>query len=46
MVATQMSGYAIAPGTFDPYVLAYCTVGTALTSCAANTMNQVRHSYS
>lgn len=40
VVATQMSGYAIAPGTFDPYILAYCTVGTALTSCAANTMNQ------
>lgn len=40
VVITTMAGYAVAP---DPFILStflLCTVGTALTSCSANAMNQ------
>lgn len=40
VVVTTMAGYAIAPMPLDPLILAYATVGTALTSCAANSINQ------
>lgn len=41
VVVTTMAGYAVAP---DPFILGtflMCTVGTALTSCSANAINQV-----
>lgn len=40
VVLTTISGYAMAPATFDPLTLLLCTVGTGLTSCAANSINQ------
>ncbi|XP_064479821.1 protoheme IX farnesyltransferase, mitochondrial-like [Ornithodoros turicata] len=40
VVTTTVAGYAMAPGLLDPTVLLYATVGTALTSCAANAVNQ------
>ncbi|XP_076442170.1 protoheme IX farnesyltransferase, mitochondrial-like [Babylonia areolata] len=40
VVLTTMSGYAMAPGAFDPLTFALCTMGTGLTSCAANSINQ------
>ncbi|XP_055331440.1 protoheme IX farnesyltransferase, mitochondrial-like [Paramacrobiotus metropolitanus] len=40
VVATTMSGYAMAPGVISPSTLALVTVGTALTSSAANSFNQ------
>jgi len=41
VVVTGMAGYAMAPGVFDPLTFLACTVGTGLTSAAANTINQV-----
>ncbi|CAL1528828.1 unnamed protein product [Lymnaea stagnalis] len=40
VVLTTMSGYWIAPGSFHPSTFVLCSVGTALTSCAANSVNQ------
>ena len=40
-MVTAMAGYAMAPGAFDPLTFALCTLGTGLTSAAANTINQV-----
>lgn len=40
VVTTTLAGYAIAPGVFDPGVLALTMLGTGLTSCAANALNQ------
>ncbi|KAK7490846.1 hypothetical protein BaRGS_00017902 [Batillaria attramentaria] len=40
VVLTTMAGYAMAPAAFDPVTFALCTVGTGLTSCAANSINQ------
>jgi len=37
---TTMAGYAVAPGAFDLQTFALCTVGTGLTSCSANSINQ------
>lgn len=41
VVITQQAGYAMAPGAFDPLTFLWCSVGTALTSAAANAINQV-----
>ena len=41
VVLTTMAGYAMAPAPFDPLTFALCSVGTALTSGAANCINQV-----
>ena len=35
-----MAGYAMAPGAFDPLLFTMVSTGTALTSAAANTINQ------
>lgn len=40
VVLTAMTGYAMAPGPFDPFVLLWCSLGTCLTSSAANAINQ------
>ncbi|KAL8576621.1 Protoheme IX farnesyltransferase, mitochondrial [Nucella lapillus] len=40
VVLTTVSGYAMAPAAFDPLTFLLCTVGTGLTSCAANSINQ------
>ncbi|XP_005094905.1 protoheme IX farnesyltransferase, mitochondrial [Aplysia californica] len=40
VVLTTMAGYGMAPGPFDLTTFAVCTVGTGLTSCAANSINQ------
>ncbi|XP_066975037.1 protoheme IX farnesyltransferase, mitochondrial [Macrobrachium rosenbergii] len=40
VVLTAMAGYAMAPSPLDPITLLYCSVGTGLTSSAANTINQ------
>ncbi|ESP03947.1 hypothetical protein LOTGIDRAFT_64495, partial [Lottia gigantea] len=40
VVLTTMAGYGIAPTVFDPTVFVCCSLGTALTSCAANSINQ------
>ncbi|OQV15916.1 Protoheme IX farnesyltransferase, mitochondrial [Hypsibius exemplaris] len=40
VVATTVSGYAMAPGVISPTTLALVSVGTALTSSAANSINQ------
>nr|CAG4651992.1 EOG090X09NT [Triops cancriformis] len=40
VVCSAVSGYAMAPAPFDPVTLALCLTGTALTSGAANTINQ------
>lgn len=40
VVLTAMAGYAIAPGAFDFQTFTLCTIGTGLTSCAANSINQ------
>nr|XP_032831964.1 protoheme IX farnesyltransferase, mitochondrial [Petromyzon marinus] len=40
VVITAAAGYAMAPVTFDPAVLLLASLGTGLTSCAANTINQ------
>ena len=40
VVITQMAGYAMAPGTFDLLTFGAVSIGTALTSSSANTVNQ------
>ncbi|XP_059141576.1 protoheme IX farnesyltransferase, mitochondrial-like isoform X2 [Physella acuta] len=40
VVLTTMAGYWIAPGPFSASTLLLASVGTALTSCAANSINQ------
>nr|CAG4644125.1 EOG090X09NT [Lepidurus arcticus] len=40
VVCSAVSGYAMAPAPFDPVTLVLCLTGTALTSGAANTVNQ------
>ncbi|KAH9519802.1 Protoheme IX farnesyltransferase, mitochondrial [Bulinus truncatus] len=40
VVLTTMSGYWIAPGSFSASTFALCSLGTALTSSAANSVNQ------
>ncbi|KAG7158599.1 Protoheme IX farnesyltransferase-like [Homarus americanus] len=40
VVITAVAGYAMAPGPFDPTTLMLCTLGTGLTSSAANAINQ------
>ncbi|KAL5018536.1 hypothetical protein ScPMuIL_004258 [Solemya velum] len=40
VVLTTMAGYGIAPGVFNPAAFFFCTVGTAMTSAAANAVNQ------
>ncbi|CAL4183020.1 unnamed protein product, partial [Meganyctiphanes norvegica] len=40
VVMTAMTGYAMAPGPFDPLILLCCSLGTCLTSSAANAINQ------
>ncbi|XP_068217815.1 protoheme IX farnesyltransferase, mitochondrial [Palaemon carinicauda] len=40
VVLTAVAGYAMAPCPLDPITLIYCSVGTGLTSSAANTLNQ------
>lgn len=44
VVATTVGGYVMAPGAISPSVLALVSVGTALTSSAANSINQVGYS--
>ena len=39
---TTMAGYAVAPAPFTLLTFATVTVGTGLTSAAANAINQVR----
>ena len=41
VVITAQAGYAIAPGAFDPLTFLFCSIGTGLTSAAANSINQV-----
>ncbi|KAG8179328.1 hypothetical protein JTE90_011592 [Oedothorax gibbosus] len=41
VVLTTLAGYGMAPGIFEPTTLACMALGTALTSAAANTINQV-----
>jgi heme O synthase-like polyprenyltransferase len=41
VVVTAMAGYGLAPGTFIPSSFMLCSLGTALTSAAANSINQV-----
>ncbi|GAB6020428.1 hypothetical protein CHUAL_003123 [Chamberlinius hualienensis] len=40
VVATEIVGYAMAPGVFDPKIFLLAATGTALLSSAANTVNQ------
>ena len=40
VVLTAMAGYAMAPCPLDPLALVFCSVGTGLTSGAANSVNQ------
>ncbi|XP_018495480.1 protoheme IX farnesyltransferase, mitochondrial [Galendromus occidentalis] len=40
VVITTMAGYAMAPGSFSLLTLSLASVGTALTSCSANAVNQ------
>jgi len=40
VVATTMMGCAMAPVPFDPYIFGFTTLGTTMTSAAANTINQ------
>ncbi|KAK3600891.1 hypothetical protein CHS0354_019244 [Potamilus streckersoni] len=40
VVLTTMAGYGMAPGPFELETLLMCTLGTALTSCSANSINQ------
>ncbi|XP_076035155.1 cytochrome c oxidase assembly factor 10 [Oratosquilla oratoria] len=41
VVATALAGAAIAPMPFDPVLVFLCSLGTGLTACAANAINQV-----
>lgn len=40
VIVTTMAGYALAPGPFDPFTFAACSVGTGLLSATANAVNQ------
>ncbi|XP_076649596.1 cytochrome c oxidase assembly factor 10 [Halictus rubicundus] len=40
VVVTTMAGYVLAPGSFDAYTFAACSIGTGLCSATANTINQ------
>ncbi|RUS70495.1 hypothetical protein EGW08_021748 [Elysia chlorotica] len=40
VVLTTIAGYSIAPGPFNISTFIMCSVGTGLTSCAANSINQ------
>ncbi|XP_065173723.1 protoheme IX farnesyltransferase, mitochondrial-like [Atheta coriaria] len=40
VVVTSMAGYAVAPAPFEWTTFLLCSVGTGLTSCAANAVNQ------
>lgn len=40
VVLTTLAGYGMAPATTDPAILVLTILGTGLTSCAANTINQ------
>lgn len=40
VVLTSMGGYAIASAPFDPATFLMASIGTGLTSCAANSINQ------
>lgn len=40
VVVTTMGGYVLAPGIFDPYTFAACSLGTGLVSATANAINQ------
>lgn len=40
VVLTAVAGYAMAPAPLEPLALVLCSVGTGLTSSAANTINQ------
>ncbi|XP_054716345.1 protoheme IX farnesyltransferase, mitochondrial-like [Uloborus diversus] len=41
VVITTLAGYGMAPGPLDPATLLFMTMGTALTSAAANAINQI-----
>ena len=38
---TATAGYAMAPSPFDLYIAAAATLGTAMASAAANSINQI-----
>ena len=38
---TATAGYGMAPVSFDPYVAMCATLGTAMASSAANSINQI-----
>lgn len=40
VVVTTMAGYVLAPGSFDAYTFAACSIGTGLCSATANAVNQ------
>ncbi|XP_060082355.1 protoheme IX farnesyltransferase, mitochondrial-like [Ylistrum balloti] len=40
VVLTTMAGYGMGPAAFDPVTFALVSLGTALTSCSANAINQ------
>ncbi|OWF46098.1 protoheme IX farnesyltransferase, mitochondrial-like isoform X2 [Mizuhopecten yessoensis] len=40
VVLTAMAGYGMGPAAFDPVTFALVSLGTALTSCSANAINQ------
>lgn len=40
VIVTTMAGYALAPGSFDPFTFVACSVGTGLLSATANAVNQ------
>ncbi|KOC61461.1 Protoheme IX farnesyltransferase, mitochondrial [Habropoda laboriosa] len=40
VVVTTMAGYVLAPGPFDLFTFAACSIGTGLVSATANTVNQ------
>lgn len=40
VVVTTVAGYILAPAPFNPATLALVSLGTGLTSCAANSINQ------
>ena len=44
VVVTTIAGYAMAPGPFEGGTFLLCCLGTAMTSSAANAINQVLYS--
>lgn len=44
VVTTAAAGYAMAPVPFDPLMFFVASLGTGLSSCAANSINQVSYS--